>query len=125
MSITPKFSKGPWYGCHFADETANCKCASVLSDNDVGCICTVSIAHPTAKTFDEGLNGHPKLPEAKANAKLIMAAPDMFHVLYSLLSADLLPSDRQAILNVLDLACNGRKKDDKQEDVYEEKDQWN
>lgn len=81
MSET-KFTKGEWSLPHFADEAVDCNCGSVLSEGYFGAIATVHIDN--GKCVSQGGNDCPPLEEAKANAHLIAAAPDLYAALEAL-----------------------------------------
>jgi len=72
-------TKGPWHIPHFADDECSCNCTSVVDETHPGGICTIQIDN--GKLIGEGGNGGPPLDEAKANAKLIAAAPEMLEAL--------------------------------------------
>ena len=77
MSHTP----GPWSVPHFAtakDEN-DCECTYVLSEGYMGAVCSVHIDN--GKSFVAGGNDCPPAEEAKANARLIAAAPDLLNAL--------------------------------------------
>lgn len=65
-------TKGPWSVPHFADEKSTCACSYVFSDSQrgFGAIATVQFGGE-----DENYE------TAKANAKLIAAAPDLLEAL--------------------------------------------
>ena len=71
----PKFTKGEWLLPHFvtAKDETDCTCRFVLNEKYCGCIATI----------EYGEIDNPPLEEAKANAFLTCAAPDMFHALKS------------------------------------------
>lgn len=71
-----KFTPGPWYVPHFADDTVACDCKSIVSECYAGAICTIAIDN--GLRIEDGGNDAPPIEEAKANARLIAAAPDLF-----------------------------------------------
>lgn len=75
MSET-KFTPGPWHAPHFAMDDHTCNCRSVVSEFYAGAVCVVETDN--GKRISEGGNDAPVLSEAKANAHLIAAAPEMF-----------------------------------------------
>lgn len=77
------YTKGPWDGPHFARDDISCNCTSVVSEGYAGAIATIHFDN--GKTIDDGGNGCPPLEEAKANARLIAAAPQMFEALQNIL----------------------------------------
>lgn len=98
MSENVKHTPGPWSIPHFArsdDEWAEsnkkfanlglsfgnsrCDCAYVLCDHYAGSICDISINN--GKAICDGGNDAPPLEEAKANARLIAAAPTLLSLL--------------------------------------------
>ncbi len=70
---------GPWSTPHLACEDVKCNCAYVLSEGYAGSICTVEVGD--GKRVSDGGNDCPPLEEAKANARLIAQAPDMYDAL--------------------------------------------
>lgn len=70
-----KFTDGPWSLPHFANEESGCSCAYVFSESQrgFGSVATVSFGGE-----DEDYE------TAKANAKLISAAPDLLEALINL-----------------------------------------
>lgn len=72
-----KHTPGPWMMPHFADDSATCNCTSVLSDSQHGMGCIATVPH--------GDENEP-LEIAKANARLIAAAPDLLEALKDLLT---------------------------------------
>lgn len=73
---TPMFTKGEWWLPHFvtAKDEKDCHCKFILHENYFGCIATVEFG-----------DGSPELEEAKANARLMCASPDLFKALDDLL----------------------------------------
>lgn len=67
-----KFTAGPWSVPHFANDESGCSCAYVFSESQrgFGSVATVSFGGE-----DEDYE------TAKANAKLIAAAPDLLEAL--------------------------------------------
>jgi len=80
----PKFTPGPWSSPHFAQPGMNCECKYVLCDSLHGTICTVYCSGEGDDWKNHGDN--PKFEQACANARLIAAAPDLFHALQNILS---------------------------------------
>ena len=74
----PKFTSGEWSVPHFAlsKDTCKCDCGYVLSENFMGAIATVHFGPSKEDPQNEGDN--PTLEEAKANARLIAAAPLLY-----------------------------------------------
>lgn len=72
---------GPWSVPHFAED-GKCKCGYVLCESYMGAIATVH--HSPTRSIEDGDN--PPLDEAKANAHLIAAAPDMLAALEGIVS---------------------------------------
>lgn len=70
-----KHTPGPWSTPHLACEDVKCDCAYVLSEGYAGAICTIEVGD--GKRVSDGGNDCPPLEEAKANARLIAAAPDL------------------------------------------------
>ena len=82
MSHTP----APWSIPHFATakDEQDCDCTYVLADGYFGAVCSVHINN--GKRVSEGGNDCPPLDEAKANARLIAAAPDLLAALHTSLA---------------------------------------
>jgi hypothetical protein len=74
-----KHTPGPWSVPHLAVDSTSCNCAYVLAEPYMGSICTISVSD--GKTISELGNDSPPLEEAKANARLIAAAPDLLAAL--------------------------------------------
>lgn len=72
--MSGKHTPGPWTVPHFALSGHPCNCAYVLADGYTGDIATVR--RDEAKGADD-LAHYPAGDEAKANARLIAAAPTM------------------------------------------------
>lgn len=70
------FTPGPWHAPHFCDEASTCNCQSVVSECYAGAICTVEFDN--GLRIEDGGNDAPPLEEAKSNARLIAAAPELF-----------------------------------------------
>lgn len=83
-----EFTAGPWSVPHFADPLSTCQCKYVLSDHHFGSIATVNWSPDDA--LENGCN--PPLEEAKANARLIASAPDLYALAkgYEAFEADLI-----------------------------------
>lgn len=69
---------GPWMPGHFVDENSGCKCRCILSERYMGAIAEIRIDN--GLPISEGGNDCPPLEEAKANGRLIAAAPDLFEI---------------------------------------------
>lgn len=98
----PVHTPGPWSVPHFAtakDEN-DCDCTYVLTEGMFGAICSVHIDN--GKNINDGGNDCPPADEAKANARLIAAAPD-------LLSALIQAHDTMLILSPNDLSRSQRE----------------
>ena len=67
-----KHTPGPWSVPHFAQDEVGCDCAYVLCDGVMGAVCTITVS----KEGDD-----PPIEQAKANARLIAAAPDLLAAL--------------------------------------------
>jgi hypothetical protein len=77
---------GPWSVPHFAtakDEN-DCTCTYVLADTMFGAVCSVHIDN--GKRVGDGGNDCPSPEEAKANAHLISAAPDLLSALQAIMA---------------------------------------
>lgn len=70
-----KHSAGPWHAGCFTDPANKCHCTWILSDGYCGSIATVNVHN--GKNIADGGNDSPPLDEARANARLISAAPDL------------------------------------------------
>lgn len=79
----PKFTSGPWLPGHMVDDTSSCNCRYVLAESYCGAVCTVEIDN--GLRVGDGGNDAPPLEEAKANAHLIAAAPELFYALVEVL----------------------------------------
>lgn len=66
---------GPWMVGHFADDDHSCNCTGILSQCYMGAIAQIRIDNELP--IAEGGNDSPPLEEAKANGRLIAAAPDL------------------------------------------------
>ncbi len=104
-----KFTKGKWILPHFVTkkEENDCDCRFVLNELYCGAIATVH--YDNGKKIQDGGNDDPPLEEAKANAKLICAAPDLFKELNHLVRL-LEPLEKEGFLGVPGLATlNGAR----------------
>lgn len=79
------FTPGPWHAPHFADDTCTCNCRSVVSECYAGAICTVEFDN--GLRIEDGGNDAPPLEQAKANARLIAAAPELLEALKSTITS--------------------------------------
>lgn len=71
-----KGTKGEWTLPHFADPKSNCKCGYVLCEKYCGSVATVNYSNEG----DDWRDGdYPPLEEAKYNAYLIAAAPELLY----------------------------------------------
>lgn len=77
-----KHTPGPWMVPHFANDDVGCGCASVLAEQYMGAVAEVFIK--VDLPLGEGGNDCPPLEEAKANARLIAAAPELLAALVAL-----------------------------------------
>jgi hypothetical protein len=75
---------GPWAVPHLAQPDVKCDCGYVLVDHLMGAVATVH----TADTADQYADEYPPREEAKANARLIAAAPLMLEALENLENDD-------------------------------------
>jgi hypothetical protein len=75
MSET-RFTAGPWVPGHFANRDHKCDCRYILSEQYHGSIAIISVNN--GKLVSDGGNDAPPLEEARANAHLIAAAPELF-----------------------------------------------
>ena len=73
-----KFTPAPWYLPHFARDDHPCDCTDITGENMLGSICTINWS-PNYK-LENGCN--PDLETAKANARLISAAPELYKIAY-------------------------------------------
>lgn len=71
-----KGTKGEWTLPHFADPKSNCKCGYVLCERYCGSVATVNYSND-GDDWREG--DYPPLEEAKYNAYLISAAPELLN----------------------------------------------
>ena len=79
------WTPGPWYPGHLCRDDHACNCPYVLSEGYAGAICEVSVNNDLP--ISEGGNDAPPLAEAKANQRLIAAAPDLYAALSELREA--------------------------------------
>ena len=77
--MSGEHTPGPWYPGHFVEDSHPCNCRSVISESHAGAICEIKIDN--RKRIARGGNDAPPLEEAKANARLIAAAPEMLAAL--------------------------------------------
>ncbi len=75
----PKWTPGPWYAGHIADDTTDCNCASIVSEYCCGSIAYVTVDN--GKSIGDGGNDGPPLEQAKANSFLIAEAPGLYEAL--------------------------------------------
>ena len=97
---TVKHTPGPWYAPHFADDTCTCNCRSVVSECYAGAICTVEFDN--GLRIEDGGNDAPPLDQAKANARLIAAAPDLLEALKS--ARTIIQEDRDDMFEAVTVA---------------------
>lgn len=105
-----KGTKGEWTLPHFADPKSNCKCGYVLCEKYCGSVATVNYSNDS----DNWRNGgYPPVEEAKYNAYLIAAAPELLKVLIYLLRKDRFTLDfhKNMVENVVNKAL-GKEADD-------------
>jgi hypothetical protein len=76
MSHTP----GPWTVPHFAKEDSGCHCGYVFDNEGEYTVCEVFFQD---ESDEYGQN--PPIDQAKANARIIAAAPDLADVAYMVL----------------------------------------
>lgn len=72
-----KHTQGPWECGHIANDEHPCNCTSIVSEGYAGGIATVHVDNGIA-IIAEGGNDCPPLEEAKANSRLIAAAPELY-----------------------------------------------
>lgn len=72
-----KHTSGPWMVPHFARDDHPCECQYILADGFMGSVATV-------RNERDGKH-YPAGDEAKANAYLIAAAPDLYEVLAAMI----------------------------------------
>ena len=77
--MSEKFTPGPWHAGHFADDMHPCNCTSILADGYMGSIAQITVGN--GKPLSQGGNDAPLDEEAKANLRLIAAAPELFAAL--------------------------------------------
>ena len=78
------YTKGPWHAPHFTLDEIDFNCGYIIAeDSRMGSIATVNFDN--GKSIEEGGYDCPPLEEAKANARLIAAAPDLVEALRDLL----------------------------------------
>jgi len=78
MTAAP-WTPGPWT-CHFGDDEIACDCRYVLAEyGGMGSIATIDVCQKMDS--DWGDDNGPSVEVAKANARLIAAAPDLYAAL--------------------------------------------
>lgn len=105
-----KGTKCEWTLPHFADPKSNCKCGYVLCEKYCGSVATVNYSNDS----DNWRNGgYPPVEEAKYNAYLISAAPELLQVLIYLLRKDRFTLDfhKKMVEDVVNKAL-GKEADD-------------
>lgn len=85
--MSAKHTPGPWSVPHFARPEVDCDCVYVLAEGYMGSIADVSINN--GKSVSNGGNDAPPLEEAKANSRLIAAAPELYAALKTIINEDL------------------------------------
>lgn len=91
----PKHTPGPWMVPHFACDDHPCDCVYVLGEHGgMGSLAEVTVDN--GLPISEGGNDGPDLEQAKANAHLIAAAPEMLEALRAAVDANLLPTEPPA-----------------------------
>jgi len=73
------FTPGPWSTGCFVDDSTPCQCKYIFSEGYAGSVAEISVDN--GKRIGDGGNDCPPLEEAKANARLIAAAPDLLDAL--------------------------------------------
>jgi len=97
MSKT-KFTPGPWAVPHFADDRGTeCKCTCIISHFPGFCGGIADIEIDNGKLVGEGGNDGPPLEEAKANAFLIAAAPEMYAMIEKVCKSNTDPLDAERL----------------------------
>lgn len=76
-------SKGPWTVPHFVRPEVGCECRYVLSDAQMGAICSV---HCSGEGDWKETGDNPPFEQACANAHLIAAAPDLLECMKAAVS---------------------------------------
>ncbi len=77
--MTAKHTPGPWI-CHLGDESATCDCPYVLAEyGGMGSITDIRFCKKMKGPW--GDDHGPSVEVAKANARLISAAPDLLYAL--------------------------------------------
>ena len=77
-----KHSSGPWYTGHLCRDDHSCNCPYIFNEEYMGGIAEVYVNN--GKKIGDGGNDAPPLEEAKANQRLISAAPKMYAFLVEL-----------------------------------------
>lgn len=67
---------GPWIAPHFVNPNSKCQCRAILDEHYFGAIAEVFVDNGI-ESISEGGNDCPPIEEARANARLIAAAPDL------------------------------------------------
>lgn len=72
-------TSGPWHPGCFVDPDSKCQCSYIFSEFHAGSVAKVSVDNSCS--IAHGGNDSPVLDEARANARLIAAAPDLLKAL--------------------------------------------
>ena len=83
-----KHTPGPWW-CHLADapEPGKCDCSSVLSESQRGMGAIATVHHCEEGTHRDYADQYESKDTARANARLIAAAPDLLEAAGNLTNA--------------------------------------
>lgn len=74
-----RHTPGPW-ACHFGDESTTCDCRYILAEyGGMGSIADISVCEKMEGDWGDDIG--PPADVAKANARLIAAAPDLLAAL--------------------------------------------
>ena len=77
------WTPGPWHAGHMCDDTHPCTCTGILAERGpLGGVANIVVDN--GKPISAGGNDGPDIATAKANARLIAAAPEMAEVLQEL-----------------------------------------